>query len=198
MRKSWTVAVGLILAICLAHAGAGKKEKDRHYCGVCWLLFYDKGISEELKLSPKQLEKAKQVANEITDKYQEKLDKTRRQTKGDSSVSGRYFETSKVAERETNKALAKVLTATQMKRLEQIHKQAYFYSDIGILDPKNAKVLKLTRKQREVLTKFSGQADPKMSVAEEKEWVDKGFAVLTAEQKKAWETIVGPRYTFRR
>src|SRR5262249_35017595 len=91
MRNRWHLTVGLILAVCLAQAGAGEKEKA--YCGVCWLLFYDKGISEELKLSPKELAKAQQVANEITDKYQEKLDKTRREAKGDKKAYKTYHAT---------------------------------------------------------------------------------------------------------
>jgi hypothetical protein len=192
MRTTIRLVFGFLLLGLIAASSLGQKKKERDFRGVCWLLFYDKGIADELKLTPKDMEKAKKAAIEVTDRYQDKLDKARVRSK---DAPEHWTEVVTEAARETDKALAKVLKPAQMKRLEQIHRQAYFYQ--YLLDKKSTDLLKFTPEQKKKLSELAGEGGPGMSQQEKKEWVDKGLAVLTPEQKKAWETLVGPRYKFR-
>jgi hypothetical protein len=190
MKRLCEMIVGLGLVVCLAMPVPAQKQKGKNYCGISYLLFY-KGIEEELKLSKEQLAKAKAVAEERAAKFQEKFDEARKDKDG-QSIANVY----RVATEETNKALAKILTPAQMKRLSQIEMQNYFYTTL--LDPANAKLLNFTPEQLAKIEPLSRLGGPGMSAAEKNEWHEKGLAILTPEQKKAWESLVGPPYIFRR
>jgi hypothetical protein len=190
MRNHRAIILNLALLIAWCASTVAQQPTRKFYCGYASLLVYQKSVADDLKLEKDQLAKAIEAAERVRVKYEDELNKAGLDKDG-VKWSMVY---PKVAE-ESNKALAQVLTPEHMKRLDQIHKQVYLHSTL--LAPENAKLFNFTAEQQGKLKELSKQGFPGMSATEEKAWYDKTLSVLTPEQKKVWESIVGPPYNRR-
>ena len=187
MRTTCQTGIGLVLVLSVVTEAVAQKEPRKDYTGLSYLLFYDKGIAKELKLDEEQLDRAKAVAEKVRLEHQSKLDAALKFKDGPQ-----YGVAHRLASVDTDKALAKVLTEPQMKRLRQIDRQNYQVSTL--MDPKNAKALNLSDEQKKQIKLIARVAGPGQSIEERKERYEKTEGVLTAEQKKVWDSLVGPRY----
>jgi len=161
-------------------------------------LLQNVSVQKELKLTDEQIKKSKEAANQVRQKYQEAFSKIRELTQEEQN------ELRKKVSQETLQALKEVLKPGQVKRLKQIELQQRGL--LAFQEPEVDKALKLTEEQkaqiktlsedlaREMRGLFQGgdfqEAIKKVPVLR-RQALEKGIAVLTAEQKKAWQELTG-------
>jgi Spy/CpxP family protein refolding chaperone len=158
-------------------------------------------VQQELKLTDQQKQQLEQLGEQWREKMQGLRDlppEERRQ-----KVEGMRAE--------VEKQLATILNEQQMKRLKQIALQVEGYA--ALERPEIADQVGLTKEQRQKIRDILRQADEKRREAfqqgqgdrqaafqrmrEIRQWVDGEIEkLLTAEQKKKWQELVGAPFKF--
>ena len=191
-----------ILTLCLAllpTSLAVAQAQPKPIIGVGTMLFHP-DIQKELKLSDEQLSKLKDVLGKVMVKYDDVLAKFQKAPPTPEEAE----KLSKALTEDSQKAIAGVLDAKQVKRFKQI-----LWQSIGItslLDPEVQKELKLSDEQTKKLTeifKESGKKWLEMVKKPEpeekfkaliKELEDQATGVLTEEQQKSYKELKGPKF----
>jgi len=168
------------------------------------MLLANKGVQEELKLTPEEADKAKEAADKIREKYRDDLAKL--QDLSQEERREKSGELMKSISADTKKALADVLKPDQMKRLHQIELQAR--GGEAFAEPDVQKTLKLSDEQKEKLKTISEDSRKEMREARQgardnpgdaatkiaavrKASNEKAMGVLTDDQKKEWKEMTG-------
>jgi Spy/CpxP family protein refolding chaperone len=162
-------------------------------------LITNASVQKEIKLTDDQVEKVKKVAEDVKTKFKDsKLGK-------DATPEERLTQRKKVSA-ETNKLLADVLKADQLKRYKQIELQQF-----GLTDPDAQKELKLSDEQKDKIKKISEDTNEKRReifkdakgdfkgamekmTTLNKETSDKQGAILSDDQKKQWKEMTGDAF----
>ncbi len=183
MRRK--LGIAFLLSLSLSLIATAQEKSKRHYFHLAEVLVYVNGIDQELKLSKAEFVKVREIVDQVCDKYQAELDHAR------SDKGGRKWRpvVDKVVD-ETNKALSEVLSAKQIDRLKQILRQRYALNTLE----ENAKMLELSGEQQKQIAAVSKEEVPGISTEQEKKIVDRAISVLTPEQRKKWESLVGTWY----
>jgi thymidylate synthase ThyX len=170
-------------------------------------LVQQKSVQEELKLSEDQVSKVQKASESVREKYKDDLAKIRESK--DFAKMGELFR--KIGE-DTDKELANILKPDQTKRLKQIRLQLLGLRALQQEDV--AKELKLTDKQKDEikalsedlakdtreLMKDAFKDAKKREEAQAKikelntETLDKVLKSFSADQKKAWSELTGPKF----
>src|SRR5262249_40111594 len=173
----------LALAGCTLLSAFAQQAQRRDYLGLAHTLFLIDGVAEELELPTDKFDNAEKAVKKVTEKYLDELNNGRRMKESEAPV---YEKVSK----ETNAALAQILTVKQMNRLAQIQRQRYFWQTML----EEGKSLKLSADQRRKIENLTKYDDPGTSAAERKSLQKKALSLLTPEQMRAWEALVGPPF----
>ncbi len=178
-----------------AKAAAQVRKTARSGMPASFLLG-DKAIQEELKLSPEQVRKAQDAAEEDQQK-EERID---------AAPADQRDKLRRELLAESEKAVAAILRPAQLKRFQQIRLQ--HLGALSLADPKVADELKLTEDQRKAIEAIAGNweaktkaviADatlaPREVAAKITELTKAADAAvrkrLTADQTKKWEELIG-------
>lgn len=168
-------------------------------------LLFNPDVQKDLKLSEEQTGKLRDALGKVMTKYREEFQKWQK-----SQPSAKEYEkTMKAFHEDSDKAVAGVLDAKQIKRLRQIEWQL---NGVGALhDPELQKELKLSDEQKKKLDdifqtagKQFQQLQEKRETSKEKydaifkETEEKANGVLTEEQKKSWKEAQGPKFVLSR
>jgi len=195
----WMVA-GMVLQLMVGQAFA-QPGGGRGGPGVVpnLALTQQKSVQDDLKLSEEQIEKLKQVTTKMRESF------GGRTAGGDREELRKKFEESRqVAEKE----ISGILSAEQSKRLKEITLQQLgpaqlarpeLAKEVGLTDDQQAKIKEITdvagaeARARFQAGRTGGDREEarKQSEAAHKETSDKVLAVLTDDQKKAWEKLIG-------
>jgi cysteinyl-tRNA synthetase len=162
-------------------------------------------VQTELKLSSQQIQKINQIMRDVREKHKEDFDRLRQL--GSEERRRQQADLTKIVSQETMKALRQVLDPGQARRVEQIHLQRQGLG--AFADPKVETALGLTADQKnklkvigedvakEVRMLFRGRAQSNFQEALRKidkvrsTAVEKGVALLSDEQKKVWQELLG-------
>jgi hypothetical protein len=173
------------------------------------MLVQQKGVQQELKMTDAQVKQVKEVPQKLRDLFQAEGQKLKR----DPEWTKKRQELMK--ERvmaELHKALAGILRPEQMERLRQISRQEN--GPLAFSDPEVDKALKLTEAQKakikalnegyltqmfKILDISEGGLKTDTSLSQvRKEGVSKITALLTDEQKKAYQGLVGEPFEVKK
>jgi hypothetical protein len=197
---------GAILAAVLAVIQAQERQPSpQPVGGTVQALLQHPDVQMELKLSSEQIQKISQVAHAVREKHNEDFDRLRNL---DAKERRRQeADLNNAISQELMQALGGVLLPGQAKRVQQIHLQRQGLR--AFADPKVEKALRLTDEQKnklriitedvakEVKMLFSPRAQNSFQQALKKTEevsrtaVEKGVALFTDEQKKAWHELIG-------
>ena len=163
------------------------------------------GVQKELKLTEKQADQAKKVAQAVTAKYQDELNQLK--TLQGAELFKKQGELTKKIAEESNTALSGVLSAAQFQRLKQIRTQQrgiYAFSEPDVaaalnLSKDQTKKLRAVEKDYQTaLLDASKLADAaaKAQAANtaNKDALAKALDILDDTQKKAWKDLTGDPY----
>ncbi len=168
-------------------------------------LLQNESVQKELKLTDEQTLKCKEVIRGVRQMHRPDLEKLQKLPLKESR--GRLRELMQTVSLETLAGAGKVLRPEQTKRLKQIELQQRDWRVFS--DSEVNKVLKLTDEQKNMIKKIgedaaeerpaSLQVTPRSNYDEAlKKYVnrrkatrEKAVAVLTPEQKKAWQELTG-------
>jgi Spy/CpxP family protein refolding chaperone len=168
-------------------------------------LLRNESVQKELKLTGEQKDKLKTALEKVREDHKDDLAKAQ-----DLSQEERQKLFRTIGE-ETNKAVAGILDANQVKRLHQIERQQQ--GARAFANPEVQKELKLTDEQKDKIKEINEESGKKMrelfqpggdreeavkKMAElRKETIEKATGVLTAEQKKAWKEMTGEPFEIK-
>jgi hypothetical protein len=160
------------------------------------LLFGCPSVRKEIKLTDEQAAKVRRIVNEAYAKYPRQPDKA-----------------TKEARDQVNKAIPDILSAEQVKRLQQIKLQVN--GVVPFTEPEVQQKLKLTDKQKEemqgiaddlkkeirkTILSSKGFKERVLSIRKvpqmRKEAVQKAVDKLSDEQKKTWNEMIGDTFEF--
>jgi hypothetical protein len=162
-------------------------------------------VQTELKLGSQQIQRISKIAREVREKHKEDFDRLR--NLGLQERRRQEADLTKAVSQEIMQALGDVLQPGQAKRVEQIHLQQQGLR--AFADSKVEKALRLTDEQknklkisveetaREVRLLFGPRSQNTFQQALKKAEavrgtaVQKGVVLLTDEQKKAWQELIG-------
>jgi len=207
--SKWLLVIGvaaLIASPVMAQGGRGQGRGGLG--GGPALLINMEPVQKELKLTEDQVTKAKETVQETRQKHQDEFAKLQ-----DLDPQERFPKmaeiNAKVTE-ETYAALAKDWKPEQVKRLKQLGVQQAGLQ--AFMNPSVVKALNLTDEQKEKVRTFQGEqmeemrglfgggGDPaesqKKMAAMRKEFLAKGVAILTDDQKKEWKELNGEPFEF--
>ncbi|HEV8062101.1 MAG TPA: hypothetical protein VGP68_19640 [Gemmataceae bacterium] len=169
-------------------------------------------VQKELKLSDEEVTKAKETVTAARDKFKEERDKL-----NDLDPQERFPKMAEIGAKEAEETytmLAKDWKPEQVKRLKQLGVQfsVQMQGVQAFMSPAVDKALKLTDDQKEKIRALGGEqreertnlfqngGDPaenqKKMAAMTKEFVGKGMAMLTDDQKKEWKELTGDPFEF--
>ena len=166
------------------------------------------GVMKELKLTDKQVDQSKKAAQAVTEKHKDEL--AQLETLQGNEKAKKATELSKLIAEESNAALARVLSADQIKRLKEIRIQQKGIFAFGETEVTGA--LKLSTEQSKKLRAVNKEyqtamlAASKLSTAAEKaqaanaaikDAMAKAVELLDDTQKKAWKELTGEPYQGR-
>jgi hypothetical protein len=168
-------------------------------------LLFHPDVKRDLKISNEQAGKLQAALGKVLDKYKADFAKFEKNPPSQKDAE----KTMKAFHEESDKAVAGVLDAKQLKRFQQIEWQV---NGVGALyDPELQKVVKLTEEQKKKLENIfrehgqkiqqlqqRGERAPEKYEAVVKETQDKVNGMLTEEQKKSWKEAQGSKFEFSR
>ncbi len=210
----WLLAVGvaaLIASPVMAQGGRGQGRGGFGMGGPAGLINMVP-VQKELKLSDDEVTKAKETVASVREKFTEERGKL--QDLDPAERGPKMMEIGAKEAEETYTALAKDWKPEQVKRLKQLGVQFSLQMQgvQAFLSPAVDKSLKLTDEQKEKLRTlateqgeerrnlFSGGGDPaenqKKMATMTKEFVGKGMAMLTDDQKKECKELTGDPFEF--
>lgn len=192
-----------VLALCLTLLLATGALAQTVY-GLATLITQP-GVQKELKLTEKQADQAKKIAQAVTAKYQDELAQVKA-LQGAERFK-KEGELSKKIAAESNTALAGVLSGEQFKRLKQIRTQQrgiYAFSEPDVaaalnLSKDQTKKLRAVEKDYQTaLLEANKLADAgaKAQAANtaNKDSMAKALDILDDTQKTAWKDLTGEPY----
>jgi hypothetical protein len=207
--------VGLVLGVAVVLAAPALAQRGQRGFGgggfgqVSGLvLIGNKGVQEELKMTPDQVTKATELRTKSFEQFG-----TLRDLQGDERTAAM-----RKMNEENSKAVAAILKPEQTKRLKQIELQQA--GTVAFANPEVVAGLKLSDDQKEKIKTisedsakdmreiFSGargafgdqaamQEMQKKIAAARKEAVGKISSVLNADQKKAWAEMLGKEFDYK-
>lgn len=166
-------------------------------------LLFAPDVRKELKLSDEQIGKLRDALGRVMADHKDELAKLQQMPQEERSTK------IKVLIKDTQKAIAGVLDAKQLKRFQQIQWQI---AGMGaLLDPDLQKELKLSGEQKKKLDGIFNDANKKADeMAKNREGSPEKFQalfedvekkannVLTDEQKQSLKELKGPKFEFAR
>jgi Spy/CpxP family protein refolding chaperone len=205
MRSIARAGLVLGLGLALATQAWSQQRGGRGFGGPGGgSLAANKSVQQELKLSDDQVTKIGEALRQVREKHRDDFEKAREGSEEDRAALR------KTMSEETNKELASILSADQMKRLKQIELQQR--GAAGLLGEDVEKTLKLTDDQKDKIKTISEDAQKeqrslfesarggggggfaemgKKIAALRKETLDKAMSVLTPEQVTAYKEMTG-------
>jgi hypothetical protein len=194
----------LILTLVLGLTSFALAQQQGGAGGPGGLLFHP-DVKKDLKMSEEQAGKLREALGKVMNKYKGDLEKFEKNppSQKDGEKTMRAFH------EDSDKAIASVLDAKQLKRFRQIEWQL---NGVGSLqDPELQKELKVTDEQKKKLEDIFREAGQKFQQLQQrretsqakyeavvKETDDKANGVLTDEQKKRWKEAQGPKFEMSR
>lgn len=158
------------------------------------LLLRTPSVQKEIKLTDEQAEKFRKIAKDVQDKRRQDVKKTIQELRD-----------------KINKAIPDILNPEQAKRLQQIKLQAN--GPLSFSQPEVQQKLKLTDKQKEEIQSINDgvKTDVRKIIEDSKnlrerveairkvpslmkEATEKAVAVLSDDQKKAWNKMIGEKF----
>ncbi len=209
----WIVMATLLATLALADQ---PQPSTAGVSGGFDLLIDNPSVQKELKLSEEQAEHIRDLRRQIKDKALTKIreqSSTPRKDGNAADPQARAKEIMKAASDETLKGLADILKPEQLKRLRQIRLQQEGLN--ALFDPEVIKILKLTDEQRSKIQAVQDnlkkesvtllKAGPQSNFQESlrkimtlrRESLDKGLALLTSDQMKAWIELAGEPFEMK-
>jgi Spy/CpxP family protein refolding chaperone len=204
MRTSLRLLVVFGLVLAMAGPAAAQRGFGGPGGGGIGMLLNNDSVHKELKLSEDQVQKCKAIVKEAREKHAEDF-KAAQTLEGEERFA-KMRELGKAVNEEITKAAKDVLTADQMKRLNQIELQtrgANAFTDeeiqkkLNITDDQKEKIKTITEDSRAQAKEiFQNAGDDregarKKFTALQKETMTKITEVLTDEQKKTWKEMTG-------
>lgn len=201
----------IALWLCVS-ANAQKAGEPGEVFG--WLhLLHNPEVAQELKVSPEQAGKLREVAQQLRDKHKNAFQKLQ-DLQGDERRQ-KQQELMKTIAEDSRKALPDVLKPDQVKRFKQIEMQHRGVR--AFMDPELHQSLKLTDDQKQkihgvneefrkkVQELHQGVGDDPQKRAEalkkraamNKEVMEKIAAMFTEEQKKTWKDLAGEPFELK-
>lgn len=196
--RSWFKAVLVVGVSCLLAGGAAAQ-----FMGfpITFMLQHNPALQKELKLTEEQLAKIKELTPKIQEKFKADFEKV--QKLDEKERPAKQQEVAKAMRQETFKALADVLKPEQMKRFKQIDLQQRgdralndeeVQQSLKLSDEQKSKIKSIREAHREAFAK--GMKENPMEFnkkiqAMNKETSEKVKGVLTDEQKKALQELMG-------
>ena len=185
------------------------------------LLLTNPGVQREIRLTPEQRDKFREIVKDVSDKYQPDLEKTEGDKKKMLLVGYRF---AKEMSEKINKAIPDVLQPEQARRLRQIEIQVN--GIISLNKPDVQKRLDLTDRQHDEIKAIGDQFkrdvikivnDTSDSLSQDRPLLsarnvlrayrtvrvksevatEKALARLTDEQRKTWREMTGEPFVFR-
>jgi Spy/CpxP family protein refolding chaperone len=211
MRAMCKVLLVLGLMALLAGPGLAQGQRKgggfgRGGFGGPGMLLNNKGVQKELKMTDDQTKK-------VTDAFKEVQDKHRDEFAGLQDLQGderreKMQEIMKKVNEEQTKVISEVLSADQVKRLNQIElqnsgprafTQEKVQKDLKLTDDQKDKIKTIADDLNQEMQGLRGgggdfQENMKKMASMRKEAVEKITAVLTDDQKKAWKELTGEPY----
>jgi len=194
----------LVMGLTLALTNAVQAQRPGGFPGPGGMLM-SPGVQKELKLTDDQVGKLKDSLGKVRDNHKDDFAKFREMSNEDRQ------KLMKTIGDESQKAIAGVLNAKQMKRFKQLQWQVGGARALN--DPEVQKALKLSDDQKKKLNTVFADSDKKMRElfqggnvegAREKfqelrkQAQEKATGVLTADQKKSWKELKGEPFEFQR
>lgn len=191
-----TLALGLTsFALAQQQGGAG---------GPGGLLFHP-DVKKDLKITEDQSGKLQSALNKVFEKYKGDFEKFQKNPPSPKDAE----KTMRAFQEDSEKAVAGVLDAKQLKRFRQIEWQI---NGVGALqDPDLQKEVKLTDEQKKKLEEIFRDSSQKFQQLQQrretsqakyeavrKEAEDKVNGMLSEEQKKNWKEAQGPKFEISR
>ena len=206
--RLWGPVLAALSVVVLAGEPASAQQRQRQgpggFGGPAALL-QNPAVQKELKLTEEQLQKARELAQGLIQKFGEEL-RGLRELQAEERAK-KFQELSKKISEETNKALKDILKPDQLKRLSQIVLQQRGME--AFADETVHKALKLTEDQLAKAKEVVGKAREEMRdlyqnprenreklQALRKSTLDKLHGLLTEDQKKAWKELTGEPFQF--
>lgn len=205
MRRLSTAVVAFGL-LALVSTPAWAQGRGGFGGGGAVMLLANESVQQELKLDSGQAEKLRQLGQELGQKAREQFSSLQ-DLQGDERRQ-KMEELTKTLNEEVRAALKGTLKAEQITRFEQISRQQMgirAFADSGVVS-----ALKLTDDQKSKLKDIAQEIDQKRRdlfqdaqnggdrqamfqkmTALTKEGTEKATALLTADQKKSWEELLG-------
>jgi hypothetical protein len=212
-RIATTVLTLGVVALLAMPAGAQQPKHKGHGSrmpmGGGAGLIANQDVQKELKLTKEQTSKAEAGARAVREKYHGEFAKF-----DELDAQARFEKTAEIVRNmtsETNKGLADVLKPEQMKRYRQIQLQQLDL--MAFTEPDVQSQLKLSDEQVGLIRKINAESQSqrrefaqgggnraetqKKGTTLGKESMDKALAVLSADQKQAWQDMTGEPFEVR-
>ncbi|HEV3445526.1 MAG TPA: hypothetical protein VG099_12840 [Gemmataceae bacterium] len=211
-----TCKVLLVLGVAALLAGPALAQGQRKGggrggmgMGGPGMLLGNKGVQKELKMTDDQAKKATDALRTVFEKHQDEFAGLQ-DLQGDEQREKRQEIMKKVNEEQT-KAISEILSADQVKRLNQIElqvsgprafSQEKVQKDLKLTDDQKDKIKTIADDLNQEVQGLRGgggdfQENQKKMAAMRKEAMEKITAVLTDDQKKSWKELTGEPYEFK-
>jgi hypothetical protein len=165
-------------------------------------LLFNPDVKKDLKMSDEQATKLRDSLSKVMTKYKGDFEKFQK----NPPSAKEYEKTMRAFQEDSEKAVAGVLDAKQLKRFRQIEWQ--LNGVFALQDPDLQKELKINDEQKKKLEGiFQNSAKQYQQLQEKretskakyddvfKEAQEKANGVLTEEQKKSWKEAQGPKFS---
>jgi Spy/CpxP family protein refolding chaperone len=205
MRTLGRSLLALAVAVVVASPAIAQQRGFGGGFGGAGLLM-NEGVQKELKLDEGQIAKAREVGQSIREKFRPDFQNFQSLSPEERRELGEKMNA------ETRKALADVLKPEQMKRFEQIQLQqrgvdAFASPDVqsklSLTDEQKQKIQSISEDSRQqVMEAFQSAGDDRQGAMAKittirREAMTKASALLTADQKKSWEELIGAPFEVR-
>lgn len=193
----------LVLAVVLGMVSVAQAQRGRGFGFGPGALLQNEGVQKELKITDDQKTKLKEALEKVRDSHKDDFEKIREMSPEDRQKFMR-----KVGA-ETQKAIAGILDAKQVKRLKQIEWQVggarvlaapEVQKGLKLSDDQKKKIAEVlddsNKKMRELFQGGGGSREKFQELRKETE--EKANNVLTADQKKSWKEMKGQPFEFQR
>lgn len=209
MRHFRAAATALGLSVLMALPASAQRLGGGMMGGGPAAILSNKGVHKELKLDDSQVSKATVLADEMRAKQREAMQGFQDLSSEERIEKG--AELTRKMNADVDKGLADIFKADQTKRYKQIRLQVGGPGAFAI--PEVASAIKLTDDQKakikDILTSQEGEMREIFQSAQDdregamkkmtelrKGSKDKIIALMTADQKKSWETLVGEPFEY--
>jgi hypothetical protein len=199
--------VALLTAPALALQGRGG---GRGMGGGLGMLLTNASVQQELKLDPTQVEKAKDVADKVREKFMASREALQN-LEGEERFA-KMREISKEIDEDVHKSVSEFMSKDQVERLYQIQHQVqgpqaftdeHVQEHLKLTDAQKSDIKeivdKLNSEMREIGQGFQSDREAAMAkiTALRKDTLSKAETKLNGEQQKAWKELLGRPFELR-